>query len=66
MIFKCVCMFSKSTFLVIMGLEHICICGNAERYKMFKETIINILGEIREDIVSIKQDQDKRDQKQQK
>ena len=34
--------------------------------KMFKETIINILGEKREDIVSIKQDQDKRDQKQQK
>lgn len=34
--------------------------------KMFKETIINILGEIREDIVSMKQEQDQREQKQQK
>lgn len=34
--------------------------------KMFKETIINILGEIREDIVSMKQEQDQKEQKQQK
>ena len=33
---------------------------------MFKETIINILGETREDIISIKQEQDQREQKQHK
>ena len=32
---------------------------------MFKETIINILGETREGIISIKQEQDQREQKQQ-